>query len=290
MADMDTIDSLLRPGRLRGDGVTLEADIGGAEGGRCVVLMHGGGQTRHAWRRVAKALIVEGYHVVTLDWRGHGGSDWSPDGVYNIEIFASDLRAVLEQIPPRPALVGASLGGVVSLITAARHSNLVGALVLVDVTPVVNMEGAERITGFMRANLDGFESLDHAADTVAAYLPHRPRPKDHSGLMKNLRRREDGRFYWHWDPRIFSQDRTDQRDAMIEELNNACRHIRQPTLLVRGSHSEIVTEEAARHFQSLIPGSEWVDVHGARHMVAGDNNDEFSAAIIEFLGRVAPPG
>jgi pimeloyl-ACP methyl ester carboxylesterase len=141
----------------------------------------------------------------------------------------------------------------------------------------------------MRQNLDGFESLQHAADTVAAYLPHRPRPADNSGLMKNLRQGKDGRLYWHWDPKIFDNGTSGQRTAMIEKLIESCKRVRTPTLLIRGSDSEIVTPEGARHFQSLIAGAEWVDVAGARHMVAGDNNDAFSAAILEFLMRVMPP-
>ena len=264
--------------------------MAGPADGRCVILMHGGGQTRHAWRRVSRSLVEAGYRVVAYDARGHGGSDWSPDSVYGIDIFAADLRAIIDQLPPRPILVGASMGGVTALVTAARERGLASALVLVDVTPVVNMEGADRITGFMRQNLDGFTSLEHAADTVAAYLPHRPRPRDNSGLMKNLRRGPDGRLYWHWDPKIFNSGNPNQRAAVVDQLVEACKHVREPTLLIRGSDSEIVTPEGARHFQSLIPGSEWVDVAGARHMVAGDNNDAFSAAILEFLTRVVPPG
>jgi non-heme chloroperoxidase len=275
--------------QLRGRGVMLEADRAGPQSAPCVILMHGGGQTRHAWRRVSRALLDAGYQVVAYDSRGHGGSQWSPDGVYSIDIFSGDLRALLEQLPPRPALVGASMGGVTALVTAAQEPGLAGALVLVDVTPVIDIAGAERITGFMRQNLDGFLSLQHAADTVAAYLPHRPRPSDNAGLMKNLREGADGRLYWHWDPKIFSDSTTAQRAAVVEQLVECCKRVREPTLLIRGSDSEIVTPEGARHFQSLIPGSEWVDVAGARHMVAGDNNDAFSVAILDFLVRVMPP-
>ncbi len=288
MSESKTASALVAT-KFKGRGVLLEADVSGPPNARTVVLMHGGGQTRHAWRRVSRALNEAGYHVVAFDARGHGGSDWSPDGRYGIDIFAADLRALLDQLPPRPALVGASMGGVTALITAAAEPGLASALVLVDVTPVVNLEGAERITGFMRQNLDGFTSLEHAAETVAAYLPHRPRPRDHSGLMKNLRKGADGRLYWHWDPKIFNGGPPNQRDQVVARLIESCKHVREPTLLIRGSDSEIVTREGARHFQSLIPGSEWVDVAGARHMVAGDNNDAFSAAILEFLSRVVPP-
>jgi hypothetical protein len=71
---------------------------------------------------------------------------------------------------------------------------------MVDVVPRLSPEGVAKITLFMRARPEGFASLEETADAVAAYNPHRPRPKDVTGLIKNLRRRADGRLHWHWDP------------------------------------------------------------------------------------------
>jgi pimeloyl-ACP methyl ester carboxylesterase len=139
---------------------------------------------------------------------------------------------------------------------------------------------------------EGFASIDEAADAVAKYLPHRPRPSSAEGLRKNLRLHPDGRWRWHWDPAFFDgphpvvADRDAQERARIE----AARTLRIPALLVRGASSELVREEHAQEFLRLAPHAKFVDVAGARHMVAGDRNDVFSAAITEFLAELPGPG
>jgi pimeloyl-ACP methyl ester carboxylesterase len=162
------------------------------------------------------------------------------------------------------------------------------ALVLVDIVPRMNRDGAGKIGAFMRSNPEGFASLEEAADAVSAYLPHRPRPADPSGLMRNLRER-DGRLFWHWDPNFMSNmaGRGPSSDAG-ERMLAAARGVKVPALLVRGALSEIVDEEGVQDFLKLIPHAEAVDVAGAAHMVAGDKNDAFNDAVLKFLARVRP--
>jgi pimeloyl-ACP methyl ester carboxylesterase len=276
--------------RLAGAGVGLVADVYGESGSPPVLLLHGGGQTRHAWGTAAKALAAAGRRAYSVDLRGHGHSDWSPDGVYGLGRFAADVEAMATGLDARPALVGASLGGLSSMVAIGESEQPIAtALVLVDVAPRVEREGGQKIGGFMRAGLRGFDSLDEAADSIAAFLPHRPRPKDLSGLEKNLRRRGDGRWYWHWDPRfIANQEGVDGQDGLVrhDRLADAARHVTVPTLLVRGRISDIVSDESVRELRELIPHAEVVDVAGAGHMVAGDKNDAFNEAVIEFIQRV----
>src|SRR5207247_1979687 len=135
---------------------------------------------------------------------------------------------------------------------------------------------------FMTRHLDGFDSLEDVADAVAAYAPHRPRPTDVDGLRKNVRQRDDGRWYWHWDP-LFVSGRLggpDEPRTFLNEdrLEAAARSLSIPTLLVRGRLSDMVSVEGARRLQELVPHAEWVDVAGAGHMVAGDRNDAFNDA------------
>lgn len=260
----------------------------------CVLLAHGGGQTRHSWRGTAEMLARAGWLSITLDQRGHGDSDWVADGNYSFEAYAADLREVARDCRARgwrrPVLVGASLGGLAGLMLAGRlDSQALSALVLVDITPEVKPDGVERILAFMAAKAEeGFASLDEAADAVAAYLPHRPRPASLEGLAKNLRKGGDGRYRWHWDPRFLDSRR--DAEAHAEEMNesfaDAARHIQIPVLLVRGRESELVGEAEAEAFRALVPHAEAVDVSGARHMVAGDRNDIFTDAIIAFLDRL----
>ena len=268
-------------------GLRLAADVGGREDGDTVLLLHGGGQTRHAWGLTARMLADSGRRVVSLDLRGHGDSQWAPDGDYSLPRQAEDLRAVIAALAPSrpPALVGASLGGLTALVAAGEGDAAVaGCLVLVDITPQTDPEGDAKVRGFMTAYPRGFASLDEAADAVAAYLPHRPRPKNTDGLRRNLRQRDDGRWHWHWDPRLF--ERLDTRTAASQALlEAAARRVAVPTLLLRGTRSELVGEAGLRHFPALMPHARYVDVAGAGHMIAGDRNDAFNDAVLEFLSQ-----
>ncbi|MCB9727227.1 MAG: alpha/beta fold hydrolase [Deltaproteobacteria bacterium] len=269
---------------LRGhDGITLVADVRGAADAPPVVLAHGGGQTRRAWGRTGERLARAGYLALSLDLRGHGESDWAPDGRYGVADIAPDAVAVAGQLERRPVWVGASLGGLMGLVAASSTDPPpFRALVLVDIAPRIELEGVRRIFAFMSAYPDGFTSVEEAADAVARYLPHRPRPRDLSGLRKNLRRRPDGRLVWHWDPRLLEQTR-EEFDREVVHFYGAARALRLPTLVVRGRRSDVLSEEGARELVALVPGAEFVDVSDAHHMVAGDDNDAFSAAVVAFI-------
>ncbi|MGH9093560.1 MAG: alpha/beta fold hydrolase [Acidimicrobiales bacterium] len=273
-------------------GLRLAADVRGEPGAPPVVLLHGGGQTRHSWDSAARNLAANGWRAYTVDLRGHGNSDWSSEGAYELEDFAGDVTAIAGSLEQPPALVGASLGGLSSLLaTGESETDLARALVLVDVAPHIEQGGVDRIRDFMSAHLeDGFGSLGEVADAVAAYNPHRPRPADLSGLRKNVRQRDDGRWVWHWDPKFHrgpEGPRDEPRTAMIppERLDAAARSIGVPILLVRGRVSDLLSEEGARQFLELVPDAEFVDVEGAGHMVAGDRNDHFNNAVVTFLDR-----
>lgn len=271
--------------RFQGRGLQMTADVGGDPGAPAVVLLHGGGQTRYAWGATARALSKAGFYVVSLDLRGHGDSDWDENGDYSLDLQVEDLRSVLRQIPSKPAIVGASLGGFIALLTVGETpSDVARQLVLVDVTPMVDPEGEARVLDFMTGYSQGFASIDEAANAVAAYLPHRPRPASTAGLQRNLRLRADGRYYWHWDPRLFERLHASPQ-LQLKRYEAAARNVRVPTLLVRGQRSELVTPDNVRHFLTLIPSAQYVDVAGAGHMVAGDRNDAFSAAVLSFLQR-----
>jgi len=266
-------------------GLAIVADRAGPVAGLPVVLLHGGGQTRGSWKNGQAALALRGYNVFSVDARGHGESAWDPAGDYGLDAQIGDLRALLQQIPPRAAIVGASMGGVTGLATlGASDPPDARALVLVDVTPKLDLAGAERVGAFMRAHMEGFSTIEEVAEAVSAYNPHRPRPKDVSGLRRNLREIE-GRLYWHWDP-AFVTERRISPGAFQARLEEAARRITIPMLLVRGLQSDMVGEAEVAHFRDLAPHAETADVAGAGHMIAGDRNDAFNAAVIAFLDRV----
>jgi peroxiredoxin len=275
------------------DGVRIAADRLGDPEATAVVFLHGGGQTRRSWGRAAAAVAERGWQAITVDFRGHGESDWSEDGDYRVVTFADDVLQVLEQLPPRPVLVGASLGGFTAMLLAGEISPAaVSAVVLVDIVPNMDPSGATRIHSFMNDRMvSGFDSLDEVADAIQQYNPHRPRPTDLDGLRTNLRRRGD-RWYWHWDPKFI--DGTSALPPIevteVDRLYAAVEAIIRngvPMLLVRGQMSDLVTDDRADEFIARFPEVEFVDVGGAGHMVAGDRNDLFADAVVDFLARHA---
>jgi pimeloyl-ACP methyl ester carboxylesterase len=272
-----------------GGAVTIAADHWPGDGAP-VVLAHGGGQTRHSWGGTATALAAAGHRVVSIDLRGHGDSSWAPDRDYTMEAYRNDALAVVDWLGEPAAWVGASLGGMTGLHAVHADPASFTALVLVDITPRPAREGVNRILEFMSANtVDGFGTLDEAADAIAAYQPHRPRPTDLSGLAKNLRLGDDGRWRWHWDP-AFLDVRTGgssehARNQHHDVLADIAAGLTLPVLLVRGRLSDLVTEAEVDEFLHLVPHAEYVDVAGAGHMIAGDRNDAFTGAVTDFLDR-----
>ena len=264
--------------------VKLVASERGSPESQPVLLLHGAGQTRHTWSSLAKTLSAKGYYVLSLDLRGHGDSDWSAKQDYSSDAFIHDIKCIVAELNQLPIIVGASLGGLMSLLAIGENSNqrLAKALVLVDITPNLDKTGKARIIQFMQSNDAGFANTDEAADSIAAYLPHRPRPKNSAGLLRNLRKHDDGRYYWHWDPAFFTGPNATHND---EDSRNvaAAKRVNVPTLLLRGQHSELVSEEAVKSLLAFIPGAEYVDISDAHHMIVGDNNDAFSTAVTQFI-------
>ena len=273
------------------DGIRLAADRRGEPERPPVIFLHGGGQTRFSWGGTASAVAERGFQAITLDARGHGESDWSQAGDYQLTSFAYDVDAAIEGLACAPILVGASLGGLTAILLAGElHPGVARGLVLVDIVPDMEQGGADRIHAFMSDRVtEGFASLDEVADAIAAYNPHRRRPSDLSGLRKNLRAR-DGRWYWHWDPQFISgsAELPPNEIADVGRLNAAVTGIERagvPLMLIRGRASDLVSEEKARAFLEHHPAAEFADVSGAGHMVAGDRNDAFTEAVVGFLQK-----
>lgn len=270
-------------------GVPIAGDAWGDPSGRLVLLLHGGGQTRHAWKGAGQTLGEAGYHAVAFDARGHGDSGWAGAGNYGADVMVEDLRRVAAAVGDGrpPVLVGASMGGGTSLVAVGEGRVEAAALVLVDMAPKIDPEGVQRIQAFMNQKPDGFETLEEVAEAIASYQPHRPRPRKLDGLAKNVRLGPDGKYRWHWDPERRSAGNAGQGDYR-RRLSDCADRLTLPTLLVRGGLSDVLSEEGAQSFLAQCPHAEYVSVKDAAHMVAGDRNDIFADAVIDFLRRVVP--
>jgi pimeloyl-ACP methyl ester carboxylesterase len=267
------------------DGLVLRGDQW-TGGPHSVLLLHGGGQSRWSWKATGRVLGDAGFTAIALDSRGHGDSDRAPGGHYHFDYFALDVQDVVAQLAGPPALVGASLGGISGLLaSAALPPPGLAALVLVDVVAHNNPAGVARIAAFMRSTVNGFATLDAAAQAIADYLPQRSRRGPSDGLGRMLRRDDaTGRWMWRWDPGFldtaFSAD-----DDLPARLIGAASRLTVPCLIVRGGASDVVSRESADALAGAIPGAEHAVVDGAGHTVAGDRNDAFSGVILDFLQR-----
>ncbi|WP_067662754.1 alpha/beta fold hydrolase [Nocardia miyunensis] len=274
-----------RPVEFRGAGdLRLAGDCWGKDGDPVALLLHGTGQTRHSWKRTGIHLAAKGFRVIAIDTRGHGDSAWAQSAAeYGWDILAQDVRAVIDEIGEPVTLVGASLGGLTGLQVAGDlGADRVRKLVLVDVVPRIERRGGSRIRTFMEGNPDGFASLEEAADAVAAYLPHRTRPRSPEGLRRNLRQRPDGRWRWHWDPQFLRKPDQDVQ-ARVRELESAAAGLGVPILVIRGAMSDVVSAEAVEEFLAVVPSARFVELSGAGHTAAGDDNDAFTEAVVEFV-------
>jgi pimeloyl-ACP methyl ester carboxylesterase len=268
----------------RGDLALTVESWPGDDSKSTVVLLYGGGQTRHSWLRTAERLALRGWPVVALDPRGHGDSGWDPNEDYSLDAFAGDLTALLTTLSSAAILVGASLGGITSLIVAGEHPELVRGLVMVDVVIRPEPEGVRRIQDFMLANRDGFESLGQVADAIAAYNPIRRRPRNLDGLRKNVRQRANGR--WYWDPAIVGIEDEPTRRMDPSYLEDVAARVQAPTLIVRGDQSDVVSDAGLADMLRHLTHAEVADVPQAGHMVAGDDNDVFGQVLEDFLDGI----
>ena len=270
------------------DGITLVADEWnrGADtvGHPTILMLHGGGQNRHSWKNTGQILADEGLHVVALDSRGHGDSDRSPDADYSVDTLTADVMRVLDDVGRPVMVIGASMGGLTGILVADEAGpDRVTHLVLVDVVPRFEKDGSARIRDFMMGSLDGFDSLEQAADAIAAYLPYRTKPRNPEGLKKNLRLR-DGRWYWHWDPAFMTKP-GDDPELRTEKFEHAAASLTIPVMLIRGKLSDVVSPEGVEHFLTTVPNAEFVELSNAGHTAAGDDNDAFSDVVVGFVKR-----
>lgn len=271
--------------RLAGaDGVAIVADAFGEKAATPIILIHGGGQSRSAWRGAARRFAEAGYHAICIDLRGHGDSDWAPDGNYAFERYIADMASIVGELGQRAVLVGASLGGHVAMMTASARPDLVLALALADVTPWVDEDFADGIRNAMRSAAEGFDNVDEAALMVARLRGTEPR-SDNRGLLAFLDEREDGRLYWRWDPR-FIQDHFVRHGGEGGMFARAAAKLQVPTLLMKAEFSTIVTWDQVDYFRKALPSLTCEEIKGVGHMVTGDDNDSYAEAVLRYLDRL----
>ena len=275
-------------GRVSAGGLIFHYVEWGDAGAPPIVCLHGVTQTAHSWDEVA-ADLGRDHRVVCLDQRGHGDSDWAPEGDYARETQAADLDAITDALGfARFVLAGMSMGGINAITFTARHPDKVTALIVVDVSPQIERRGVENIRTFVQSTdvLDTFEAF---VERAHQFNPRRSLDNIRSRLSHNLKQLPDGRWTWKYDPALRAPGRGFQASALTN-LWDDVRAIRCPTLLLKGAESDILSAEGAAKLQAAIPQSRLAVVPGAGHSVMGDNPAAFVAETRAFLRTLGAAG
>ena len=269
--------------QVRANGLLFHYLDWGNRGADTVLFLHGALQQGHSWDFVSLSLCAD-YHVLALDARGHGDSEWAPDGDYSLEAHQRDLDGLVDALGlDRFILVGHSMGGRSAYVFASRHPDTLKALTVVDTGPEMGRTGESRIRAF-RELPDELDSYEEFADRVQSYTG-RPRDQVTGALKYSIRKRSDGKWTWKYDKVLrapgFRPGGWD-RDRLWECVSQVCC----PTLLVRGGDSDFFLPEVMDRMLQLIPGSTGAVVPGAGHLVAGDKPAAFVVALRTLLDRV----
>lgn len=231
-------------------GIRLEADDIGSADDPSIVLLHGFGQTRKVWEDVAIGLEQAGRHVINIDLRGHGGSEWPTDRRYDFTAYVEDLRAVLGQMRTRPVVIAASHSAWIATMALAEDAaTLASGLILVDapsgLTQGTVQSAAERLSA---ATGRGLGQADYDAAIFAAF----------------------------------------ETNAMSESLEQAAAQIGLPALVIRGALGQVETSADAESFVEKLPNVEAIDVDGGGLLIVAERTEAFNGLLVDFLERKQP--
>lgn len=270
-----------REGRVNARGLNFHYVEWGASDAPPLLCLHGITQTAHSWDEVAVALSVD-HRVICLDQRGHGDSDWAPDGDYSRHTMAGDVEAVRIALGlTRFRLCGMSMGGINSITYTATRPQEVESLVIVDVSPEIQSKGVENIRNFIQAK-DELDSFEEFVERAHQFNPRRSIDNIRDRLRHNLKQLASGKWTWKYDPQLRSPTRG-MAASPLGSLWDDVHKITCPTLIVKGGESDILSQESAEKLRAAIPGSKLVVIPGAGHSVMGDRPVEFVAAVREGL-------
>jgi len=252
-----------------------------------MLLLHGFAQQCHSWDFVALAF-TDKFHVRALDLRGHGDSDWAPDGDYSPEAQQNDIKGVVQEIGLKDfVLMGLSMGGRNSFTYASNHPDEVRALVIVDAGPENLQSGSQNIRQFVQQD-DELDSIDAFVERVIAYNPRRDPVQLRGSLVHNLKQLPNGKWTWKYDSALRGSSRRMGHDpAMTERLWGYLENLTCPTLVVKGEQSDIMAADTAANMHKRIPNGQLATVPKAGHLVMGDNPAGFEEAVTEFLNGFA---
>ena len=251
-----------------------------------MLLLHGFAQTCHSWDFIA-LTFSDRFRVIALDQRGHGDTDWAPDGDYSPEAHRKDTHAFVQAIGLEDfVLIGLSMGGRNALTYAAHHPEMVKAVAIVDAAPETLRAGGENIRRFVQQD-DELDSVDEFVERVLKYNPRRSAQQVRGSIMHNLKQLPSGKWTWKYDKLLRSSDKRWQSDpGLTDRLWSYVESLKPPTLVVRGSKSDLIASRTVEEMHRRMPNGTLATVEGAGHLVPGDRPAGFANAVAEFLASL----
>ncbi len=250
------------------------------------VFVHGLGGNAHAFDGVARRFS-DRYHVISIDVRGRGDSDWSKDGAYQMSDYANDLAGIVDALGYKKfTLSGTSMGGRIAMHYAAMHPDRIERMIIVDIGPE-SEAGSERITRNQANVPESFANLEEAAAYRAGTNPvfSTLSTADQVQRMQfDLRQKDDGRFYWKHDPE-WQRQRVAGGTQSYTHLWQELPKFNFPTLLIWGTVSDVLSKQQADRIVAALPQGEIVHVTGVGHAPTL-NEPEAVAGLERFLAPV----
>ncbi len=255
----------------------------GNAGAPALVCVHGFRSNAHAFDGFARHFRNR-FHIIAVDVRGRGDSEWSKEGAYQYEDYVSDLEGTVDALGlDRFRLVGTSMGGRISMIYAGAHANRLERLIINDIGPD-NESGSERITREAAATPDSFDSLDAVLAyrrTIVPSLTNLSEEQQENLALTLFRQDASGRWLSKADPEFLRQ-RAAGGSASTSYLWPVLQRLQAPVLLVWGTQSDVLSEQQARRMIGALPRGQLVSVPGVGH-APNLTEPEFLVAAERFL-------
>jgi len=246
-----------------------------------VLLLHGVRLQAHTWDMSALHLR-DHYHLVALDQRGHGDSDWTSDKHFNDDTFdlmLDDTHGIVEHLGWNQfVLVGMSMGGITAMRYASKYPEKLKALCIVDIAPTTLQSGVLSMEGF-KLETETLSRFDDFLNRAHKFMPHRPVAQLRYSLMHSLKQLPDGRWTWKQDHRPGAV----RRLTPLADLWADLPKVSAPTLLMRGAQSNVLAPDVAEKAAATFPRGKLVTIDPATHNVHSDNPNAFAEALHAFL-------
>jgi esterase len=240
------------------------------------IMLHGIARVAHQFDHVAP-YFKDDYHVMAIDMRGHGDSEWSPEGAYLVEDYVKDLEAFVDRLDLHGlTLLGNSTGGRVVQVYAGLHPDRVARLISEDVGPERTNEIASAFTRQVQQEQDGWASEDELLASLKRSNTKTPDEILRAYAHFGSKRREDGRIVWKRDPNL-------AKGFVPTELWQFVSKIKCPTIYILGGASRIVPPETQQKLKETIPGVQIVVIPGVGHYPDQESTPEFLRIVRTFL-------